>query len=189
SIPEASLFDAHKENIMPRKEGRSAASLCAFLELSAPEKEQELKQGHLKFKEELERIDELDDPLAVHVNYIHWILEHYPLGHTKDSNLLPTLKLATESFVDDVRYKQHPSYLKVCLEYAKWVEDPAEIYRFLMGREIGQNLALFYEEYAGYLERKMKYEDAETVFQLGLDNNARPRDRLERNYHKLKNRL
>jgi hypothetical protein len=189
SIPEATVFDAHKENIMPRAEGRSAAMLNELCQMDPSEKEQVQKKGHLKFKQELDNIDDSDDPLGVYVAYVDWILSHYHPGDTRGSNLLPTLKAATESFVDDVRYKQHPSYLKLWLEYANWVEEPVTIYRYLTGKDIGQSVALFYETYAGYLERKVQYDDAKNVFEHGISNNAMPRDRLERNYNKLKERI
>ncbi|KAI8879735.1 Mad3/BUB1 homology region 1 [Backusella circina FSU 941] len=118
-------------------------------------KRTELKEGHLEFKRKLEHFNELDDPLAAYLEYIDWIKDHYPQGNTKDSNLLPILKTVTESFIGNLSYKHEFRYLKVCLKYAKWIKNPETIYRFLMTNEIGQNLALFYEEHADFLEKKL----------------------------------
>jgi hypothetical protein len=150
SIPEVPTVDACKENIQPRKNGRSVAALTTLFDVNPNEREHALTLGHAKFGELLDNLEEEDDPLDIYIQYIAWTHQMYPQGGC--DNLLSLLKDATERFKNDTRYKVDPRYLKIWVEYAQWIEDPKEIFLFLIHSGIGQNLALFYEEYAAYYE-------------------------------------
>lgn len=149
SIPEVDIIDSSKENIKPRRQGRHAAALI----LDPVERERELQIGEAKFQKKLALLDEEDDPLAIYLDYINWTIEMYPFN---DIQLLGLLKDATSRFVNEIRYRHDPRYLKMWLEYASLVNDPGDIYSYLMSKGIGQTLALFYEEYANCLEENQK---------------------------------
>lgn len=156
SIPEVGDIDSCKENIQPFRKGRSVSALSTLL-VSSSDREATLQSGHEQFKEQLDNIDEQDDPLQIYINYIEWTIQMYPQGPKGESNLLWLLQDATDEFRDDPRYKSDPRYLKIWLEYAKHSEYQKNVYLHLIENDIGQTLALFYEDYAAYFERLNKY--------------------------------
>lgn len=155
SIPRVGDIDSCKENIQPHRKGRSMSALATLLGSSA-EREAALQQGHEQFRQQLQHLDEEDDPLQIYVNYIEWAIQMYPEGPKGESNLLWLLEDATTQFKDDARYKTDPRHLRIWLEYAKHSEHKKNVYLHLMESNIGQGLALFYEDYAAYYERQEK---------------------------------
>jgi checkpoint serine/threonine-protein kinase len=153
SIPRVSDLDAHKENIQPRPKGRSIGSLAT---LSSADREAKLEEGHAKFQELLDSLDEQDDPLQIYIDYIDWTIQMYPQVQNLDSNLMSLLKSATDAFKDTLLYKNDLRYLKIWIEYAQWVEEPLDIFLYLRKHGIGQASALYYLEYAAYYEKQDK---------------------------------
>ncbi|GAN08325.1 hypothetical protein MAM1_0199c07834 [Mucor ambiguus] len=188
SIPRVGDIDSCKENIQPYRKGRSMSALNTLLGNSA-EREAALQEGHEQFREQLKHIDEQDDPLQTYINYIEWTIQMYPEGPKGKSNLLWLLEDATTQFSDDARYKADPRYLKTWLEYAKHSEYKKNVYLHLMENDIGQGLALFYEDYAAYYERLEKVDEAIQVFELGIFKEAVPLKRLKENYDRFKARM
>ncbi|KAK4512024.1 uncharacterized protein ATC70_013266 [Mucor velutinosus] len=188
SIPRVGDIDSCKENIQPYRKGRSMSALTTLLG-SSTEREAALQLGHEQFREQLKHIDEQDDPLQTYINYIEWTIQMYPEGPKGESNLLWLLEDATTQFSDDARYKADPRYLKTWLEYAKHSEHKKNVYLYLMENNIGQGLALFYEDYAAYYERLEKMDEAIQVFELGIAKEAVPLKRLRKNYNQFKARM
>jgi checkpoint serine/threonine-protein kinase len=111
---------------------------------------EELKQSFLKH---LVQSDELDDPLSLHVNYIQSLKTHQ--SHpTLQNFLLEALERTTQTFVEDPRYRNDPRYLRVWLDYAARCREPEDVFAFLAIKGICLDLAAYYEEYAGYMERR-----------------------------------
>ncbi|KAL9537346.1 hypothetical protein MBANPS3_011860 [Mucor bainieri] len=188
SIPRIGDIDACKENIQPYRKGRSMSALTTLMGSSA-EREAALLSGHEQFREQLKHMDEQDDPLQVYINYIEWTIQMYPEGPKGQSNLLWLLEDATTQFSDDARYKADARFLKIWLEYAKHSEHKKNVFLHLMENRIGQELALFYEEYAAYYERLEKMDEATQVFEMGLAKEAVPLKRLRKNYDQFRARL
>ncbi|KAK6454966.1 Mad3/BUB1 homology region 1-domain-containing protein [Scheffersomyces xylosifermentans] len=186
-----SFLEQQKENIQPLSSGRPASKLAATFKNSS--------RSVLQFKEQLKRereenelaisqIDELDDPLQAFVDYINWTHNRYPQGSNSESGLLNLLERCTSSFRDVAHYKNDPRYLKVWLEYTNYSDSPRDIFVYLAKKEIGNQLALYYEEFANYLEVNGKYNDASEIYGLGIASQARPLVRLERSYNNFKQR-
>lgn len=154
SIPTAPIIDSCKENIQPRKSGRSVAALTTLFESNPQEREHAISLSQARFNEQLDTLDDQDDPLDIYIQHLAWTHQMYPQGNT--AIFIELLQNATERFKTDRRYKSDPRYLKIWIEYAQYIEDPLDIYKFLARNEIGQTLALFYEEYAAYYEKKKR---------------------------------
>ncbi|KAI9246873.1 Mad3/BUB1 homology region 1-domain-containing protein [Phascolomyces articulosus] len=180
NLPEFSVIEGQKENVMPRRQGRSAASLATLYSSTCQEREHQLQQGHDQFARELEDIEDMHDPLDVYLRYIHWTIEMYPEGHNQASDLKGLLQETTSKFQRSKRYQHDIRYLKVWIQYMEYLDDPGEAYQLLMRNQIGQDLALFYEEYASYLEGRKRYEDATLIYDRGLERMAEPTKRLAR---------
>ena len=119
-------------------------------------------------------LDSDDDPLEVHYRYIRWLLEHYTTGHNSNSRTLNVIERTLEIFKRDgrlvfagvpgrrlsptletvFRYKNDPRHLRLWLTYKDLVRDPLDVFRWLHTNDILQELAGFYEGWAGCLESK-----------------------------------
>ena len=92
------------------------------------------------------------------------------------------LERCTSCFRDVAHYKNDPRYLKV------WFNMPTlpilrKIFLFTWPKkEIGTELALYYEEFAKYLELNEKFQDATQIYEMGVEYKARPLVRLERSF-------
>lgn len=191
SQTDASLIENDKENIQPLSEGRSASKLALNFKNASKNvlkyKEQQQKRRQ-QFEVELETFDELDDPLQVFIDYIHWTHETYPQGSNTESGLVALLERCTSCFRDVAHYKNDPRYLKVWLEYTNYSDTPKDIFVYLAKKEIGTELALYYEEFAKYLELNEKFEDAKEIYAMGIEVKARPLVRLEKSFKLYKER-
>jgi checkpoint serine/threonine-protein kinase len=193
-------FDAieiQKENIQSLPGGRSAKQLALFCSPLAAAKSPSLSQSQdLKnrikqdFEKELAAVDDADDPLDVYDRYIKWTMQAYPSAQaTHESNLLPLIEKATKAFLSGTMYKNDPRYLKLWLLYIKlFADSPRETYAFLAKHGVGDGLALYYEEFAAWLESNGRWSQAEEVFATGIDKDARPRERLIRKYAEFQHR-
>ncbi|CUS08436.1 unnamed protein product [Tuber aestivum] len=185
-------IELHKENIQPIASGRSARALVASLSSRSnpvfARAEHAAKQA--EFEEELRGSLDLDDPLEVWVRYVNWTQETFPSGHSADSSLLQLLERATQTFIHEQHYKNDPRYLRLWIQYIqKFSDAPREAFAFLARHDIGQRLALFYEEYATLLEKMGRKRQAGEIYQTGMENNARPTDRLLRKFEEYMQRL
>ncbi|GEQ68134.1 hypothetical protein JCM33374_g1801 [Metschnikowia sp. JCM 33374] len=174
---DARVLEKEKENIQPFVFGRSASKLGRAL--SEGRNPSVLMKQREKFESDL-LSEELDDPLQIYVEYISWTHAHYPQGANSESGLLRLLERCTSCFRDTSHYKNDPRYLKIWLEYAAYSDAPRDIFVYLAKKNIGQELALYYEQFAAFLESKGSISDAREVYEIGLERNAWPPKRLQR---------
>ncbi|KAL5614697.1 hypothetical protein BROUX41_004793 [Berkeleyomyces rouxiae] len=194
------ILEGQKENIQSLPGGRSARKLAQLyspnplkpLSTPNPADTQDANAGErAKFEEELAAIDESDDPLDVYDRYVRWTLEAYPSAQaTPQSQLDRVLESATKAFVSSAQYRNDPRYLKMWVYYIQFFSDaPRETFLFLSRHGIGESLALFYEEYAAWLETQGRWAQAEEVYKLGIEREARPQTRLLRKFSEFEHRM
>ncbi|KAG6136335.1 hypothetical protein E4U50_004125 [Claviceps purpurea] len=194
------LIEAQKENIQSLPGGRSAKKLSELYSLSplhqlATPTPSDTKNVHdcirAEFEAEIQNISESDDPLEVFDRYIGWTLDAYPSAQaTPQSQLHLLLERATKAFITTAQYKNDPRYLRIWMHYIHLFSDsPRETYMFLSRHGIGEGLALFYEEYAAWLEGAGRWTQAEEVYKLGIQRESRPVQRLMRKFKEFEERL
>jgi checkpoint serine/threonine-protein kinase len=193
-----STIETQKENIQSLPGGRSAKQLsllCSPVALAKPaplSQTQELKDRiRADFEAELGTIDDADDPLDVYDRYVKWSLDAYPSAQaTRESGLPRLLERATQVFLSSATYRNDPRYLKLWLLYVRLfaADAPRETYAFLARHGVGDALALFYEEYAAWLEGVGRWQQADEVFASGVQREARPKERLARKYAEFRRR-
>ncbi|KAI0671728.1 Mad3/BUB1 homology region 1-domain-containing protein [Trametes maxima] len=127
------------------------------------------------------------DPLATYYGFVKWTVDAYK-DNLGQSGLIELLDEATRHFVDDDAYRSDLRYLRLWLLYARHVEDPIAIYAFLLSRNIGKIYAQTYQEYAEALRQRGKLDEADKIFQLGIQRRARPIDPLKSQYEEFKAR-
>ncbi|KXT10324.1 hypothetical protein AC579_1025 [Pseudocercospora musae] len=188
------VIEAQKENIQALPSGRSAKALVQLYSpplLGAnPSPNDQHSEKRAEFERELANIDEADDPLDVYDRYVKWTLDTYPSAQaTPQSRLLPLLERATKTFQSSKDYKNDPRYLKLWLHYVRLFHDaPREVFVFLARHGIGENLALYYEEFAAWLENAGRWNQAEEIYKLGIEKEARPTERLMRKFGEFERR-
>ncbi|KAF2012027.1 hypothetical protein BU24DRAFT_425844 [Aaosphaeria arxii CBS 175.79] len=195
------IIENQKENIQSLPSGRSAKALAQLYTpplSSASGQAPSPSQLHdsnsaarQEFEKELQNIDESDDPLDVYDRYVKWTLDAYPSAqNTPQSQLCPLLERATKAFQSSTHYKNDPRYLKLWLHYIRLFSDaPREAFAYLTQHGIGDGLALFYEEFAAWLETAGRWTQAEEVYAMGIEREARPTERLIRKYGEFQHRF
>lgn len=191
------IIESHKENIQALPSGRSAKALAQIYSpplLGAnpsPIAIQDANTGRRQeFEKELQNIEEADDPLDVYDRYVKWTLDAYPSAQaTPQSQLCPLLERATKTFQTSQHYKNDPRYLRLWLHYIRLFSDaPREVFVFLARHGIGEGLALYYEEFAAWLENNGRWNQAEEIYKMGLEKEARPAERLLRKFAEFERR-
>lgn len=194
------LIENQKENIQSLPSGRSAKALAAVFSprpLDQSSRSSELDETRTlndavrrEYEAELESIAESDDPLDIYDRYVKWTLDAYPSAQaTSQSGLLPLLERATNAFLSSTHYKNDPRYLRLWLHYIQLFSDsPRETFAFLARHGVGAQLALFYEEFASWLERDGRIAQAEEVYKMGIEKEARPIERLFRKFGEFQKR-
>ncbi|KAL6707558.1 protein kinase [Coniothyrium glycines] len=201
------VIENQKENIQSLPSGRSAKALAQLytpplssgasasasaVHAPSPAQMQDANSSaRLEFEKELLAIDESDDPLDVYDRYVKWTLDAYPSAqNTPQSQLCPLLERATKAFQSSPQYKNDVRYLKLWLHYIRLFSDaPRETFAYLARHNIGEGLALYYEEFAAWLESAERFAQAEEIYNLGIEKNARPVERLVRKYGEFQHRL
>jgi checkpoint serine/threonine-protein kinase len=194
------IIEGQKENIQALPSGRSAKKLAElfspspahdkFSPQSLSDTKSVLECIRAEYEAEVANISESDDPLDVYDRYVRWTLDAYPSAQaTPQSQLHTLLERATKAFVNAPQYKSDPRYIKLWLHYIHFLSDsPRETFVFLSRHGIGETLALFYEEYAAWLEGAGRWAQAEEVYKLGIEREARPTSRLLRKFSEFEQR-
>lgn len=193
------IIETHKENIQALPGGRSAKALAATFAPSSllsstptPGDTRNLNDA-IRHEYELEiiAISDSDDPLDIYDRYVKWTLNAYPSSQaTPESQLRPLLERATKAFQTAAHYKNDPRYLKLWLTYIRFFSDaPKETFAYLARHGIGEGLALFYEEFAAWLEGAGRWTQADEVYKLGTEREARPMERIVRKYGEFQQRF
>ncbi len=193
------VIESQKENVVSLPGGRSAKQLAlAFspsplhkLSAPTPSDTSNIKDCiRAEYEAELANISESDDPLDIYDRYVRWTLDAYPSAQaTPQSQLHTLLERATKTFTGSSQYKNDPRYLKLWLHYIHLFSDaPRETFMCLSRHSIGEGLALYYEEYAAWLEGAGRWAQADEVYKLGIEREARPQQRLVRKFGEFEQR-
>ena len=193
------IIETQKENIQSLPGGRSAKEMARIFSPGgdlkpnpSPNETRTLNDSiRQEYETELQSADESDDPLDIYDRYVRWNLNAYPSAQaTHESGLLPLLERATKAFLSSPLYKNDPRYLRFWLHYIRLFSDaPREVFAFLARHHVGECLALFYEEFAAWLESAGRWAQADEVYMLGVDREARPMERLLRKHGEFQRRF
>lgn len=192
------IIETQKENIQSLPGGRSAKALAATYAPTfrtsgpSPNDTRNFTDAiRQEYELEIIAIADSDDPLDVYDRYVKWTFSAYPSAQaTPESQLRPLLERATKAFQSAPHYKNDPRYLKLWLNYIRFFSDsPRETFAYLARHNIGDGLALFYEEFAAWLEGAGRWTQADEVYRLGVEREARPTERLARKFGEFQHRF
>ncbi|KAK7908112.1 hypothetical protein PG985_015415 [Apiospora marii] len=193
------VIEGQKENIQSLPGGRSARKLAELyspsplhkLSTPTPSDTRDINDCiRAEYEAEVANLAESDDPLDIFERYVRWTFDAYPSAQaTPQSQLHTLLERATKTFIGSAQYRNDPRYLKLWMHYIHFFSDsPRETYVFLSRHNIGETLALYYEEYAAWLEGVGRWNQAEEVYKLGIEREARPTARLLRKFGEFEQR-
>lgn len=171
-------LEHEKENIQLVARGRSAKALAENLQADRSSMTQATARRQ-QLEEAIAQAMDQDDPLEPYLQYINWIHDTYPQGQSPESGLTSALEMCVEDLCDEPMYKTDARFVRVWLELAQYHQEPQEVFSFMAQKGIGQNLALFFEEFATFLEKSHKIEQARRVYTTGISVEARPVSRLK----------
>jgi checkpoint serine/threonine-protein kinase len=209
-----SVIETHKENIQSLPGGRSARALAATFSPVAsvgsgsggdtttmmksppppptPSNTRDANEAVQRaFEAEVAlSATEADDPLDVWDRYVQWALTAYPSAQaTRASPLRALLERATRAFLAAPQYRNDARYLRLWLHYIRLFADaPREFFAHLARHGVGAQLALYYEEFAAWLEARGRWAQAREVLRLGVERGARPAERLARKLREFEQR-
>ncbi|KAJ9160367.1 hypothetical protein P3X46_025775 [Hevea brasiliensis] len=128
------------------------------------------------------------DPLLPWLRGIKKMKETLPQNLLKEK--LPRfLQKCTQTFESDRRYRNDLRYLRVWLQLMDYVDEPRALLRTMEMNAIGSKRSLFYQAYALYYEKMKKFEEAEKMYHLGVQNLAEPVDELQKSYEQFLQRM
>ncbi|XVF84058.1 hypothetical protein PTKIN_Ptkin16aG0544200 [Pterospermum kingtungense] len=128
------------------------------------------------------------DPLLPWLRGIKKIKESLP-PQILSVKLPRFLQKCAQTFESDRRYHNDLRYLRVWLQLMDFVEDPRVLLGKMEKNHIGVKRALYYQAYALYHEKMKKFDEAEKMYHLGVQNLAEPVDELQKSYEQFLNRM
>ncbi|KAF3433365.1 hypothetical protein FNV43_RR24467 [Rhamnella rubrinervis] len=128
------------------------------------------------------------DPLLPWIRGIRKMKDSLP-PHFLKEKLPRFLQKCAQKFESDPRYRNDLRYLRVWLQLMDFVDDPKGLLRTMEANSIGTKHSLFYQAYALYYEKNKKFEEAEKMYHLGVQNLAEPLDGLQKSYEQFLHRM
>ncbi|XP_068331308.1 uncharacterized protein [Pyrus communis] len=128
------------------------------------------------------------DPLLPWLRGIRKMNDSLP-PHTLKEKLPRFLQKCAQTFESDRRYRNDLRYIRVWLKLMDFVDDPRALLRTMEANQIGTKHSLFYQAYALYYEKNKKFEEAEKMYHLGVQNLAEPIGALEKSYEQFLQRM
>lgn len=127
-------------------------------------------------------LEDMDDPLELFIEYIHWLHNSSNNPH-QDIDLKNIIERCLNYFKEIETYNNDPRYLKIWLLYivtfySMDLNECLKLFVFMFNFNIGTKLTLFFEEFSKLLFNIKRYNDSFCILQIGLQNNARPYKRL-----------
>nr|XP_016497490.1 PREDICTED: probable inactive serine/threonine-protein kinase bub1 [Nicotiana tabacum] len=128
------------------------------------------------------------DPLCPWLRGIKKMKESLPPQLLKEK--LPRfLQKCAQTFETDRRYANDMRYLRVWLRLMEYVDEPKTVLKTMELNRIGMKKSAFYIAYALYYEKVKKFEAAEKMYRLGVQNLAEPLDELHKSYEEFLHRM
>ncbi|RXI08774.1 hypothetical protein DVH24_022918 [Malus domestica] len=128
------------------------------------------------------------DPLLPWLRGIRKMNDSLP-PRTLKEKLPRFLQKCAQTFESDRRYRKDLRYIRVWLKLMDFVDDPRALLRTMVVNQIGTKHSLFYRAYALYYEKNKKFEEAEKMYHLGVQNLAEPIGALEKSYEQFLQRM
>ncbi|GAB1601123.1 hypothetical protein Ahia01_000390500 [Argonauta hians] len=176
-------WELSKENVLPRKNGRTVSQLESALQPKKGDTSQNRAKKQ-QFEEEL-RTYQGNDPLEVWFRYITWLEETNPKGGKDVTNLFKSCLL---TFADVDFYKNDPRYVELWVKFANLCDNPIVLFEHMFTKGIGKVNAIFYESWASAYEAQGNSKKADAIYSEGIRKKAEPFNYLQRRHYDFQSR-
>ncbi|KAK1285897.1 hypothetical protein QJS10_CPB20g00251 [Acorus calamus] len=121
------------------------------------------------------------DPLLPWLKGIRKLKDSLP-REILEEKLPRFLQNCVQAFESDKRYRNDLRYVRVWIQLMDFVDDPKVLLKKMEENKIGTKLAVFYQAYALHYEKLKKFEEADNMYHLGVQNLAEPVIELQKSY-------
>ncbi|KAL2939733.1 putative inactive serine/threonine-protein kinase bub1 [Bienertia sinuspersici] len=129
-----------------------------------------------------------NDPLLPWLSGVRKMKDCLPEALLKEK--LPRfLQKCAQTFDSNRRYRNDLRYVRIWLQLMDYVDDPKALLRTMEMKKIGIKRSLFYQAYALYYEKIKKFDEADNMYRLGVQNLAEPLDELQKSYEQFIQRM
>ncbi|XP_048338100.1 mitotic checkpoint serine/threonine-protein kinase BUB1 [Sphaerodactylus townsendi] len=122
-----------------------------------------------------------DDPLDPWDRYCQWV-EGLSEEEERLSSLLERL---VKIFLGDKRYQHDRRFIRYCIKFATFIDDPCQFFDYMYSQGIGTQSANLYMAWAQQLDMQGKVSHANAVIQKGIHSGAEPAEKLHQQYRLL----
>uniref|UniRef100_A0A7C9F1I9 BUB1 N-terminal domain-containing protein n=1 Tax=Opuntia streptacantha TaxID=393608 RepID=A0A7C9F1I9_OPUST len=129
-----------------------------------------------------------NDPLLPWLRGIRKMRESLP-PELLNEKLPRFLQKCAQTFESDRRYRNDLRFIRIWIQLMDYVDDPKALLRTMEMKRLGTKHSLFYQAYALYYEKMKKFEEADRMYRLGVQNLAEPMEELQRSYEQFVQRL
>lgn len=127
-----------------------------------------------------------DDPLDLWDKFVEYMEKMLPADGAKGMSLV--FNRIVEKFLDVERYANDVRYLDYCIKCASSYQDPIALFSHIFNKGVGTRTAALYVAWAQQFEQKGMNEQADTVYQKALENQAQPADAVLHHYRQFQAR-
>lgn len=127
-----------------------------------------------------------DDPLDPWDRFYEDIEKKVSTEDTKGLSLV--LDRLVQRFLQDDRYSNDIRYVNHCIKCASFYSEPIKVYSYIHSKGIGTTTAALYVAWAQQFEQRGLHEQADSVYQTAIENQAKPSDTLLQQYRMFQSR-
>ncbi|KAF3782349.1 Mitotic checkpoint serine/threonine-protein kinase [Nymphaea thermarum] len=171
-----------------RREGKLSAAVLPFkMVMVLMDIDSHSDLSRIREFEEVDRLQDqsVDDPIQPWLSLIEKYVHDFRKSKgSNSSQLIRILEEAISRFQQVDRYLGDIRFLKIWVIYADVIEDFKKVYEMMNKKGIGKGHSFLYEAYAVHLELMGRWDEAHSIYRLGISWNAKPLERLEK-MHKL----
>lgn len=185
-------IEKSKENIQLTTAGHNPSQLSSILNKDPSKRQTE--QIHMKSKFE-QRLGETGiattDRLLVYYEYVLWMVQNCPEGTLISKEIIPLLERCTREFFNNKEFINNRKYVKLWLLLVAYSpsDDRNALFNHMKINSIGSKLDIFYSEFAKFQEMiRTNPQEAQNIYQMGIENGAQPIEELKKKYEAFKAR-
>lgn len=87
-----------------------------------------------------------------------------------------------QRFLQEERYSNDIRYVNYCIKCASYYDEPIKLYSHIYSKGIGTRAAVLYVAWAQQFEQQGLLQQADTVYQRAMENQAKPTDTVLQQY-------
>ncbi|XP_029589839.1 mitotic checkpoint serine/threonine-protein kinase BUB1 isoform X3 [Salmo trutta] len=127
-----------------------------------------------------------DDPLDPWDRFIKYLEKRLPAEDSKAMSLV--LDCLVQRFLQEERYTNDIRYVNYCIKCASYYNEPIKLYSHIYSKGIGTRDAVLYVAWAQQFEQQGLLQQADTVYQRAMENQAKPTDTVLQQYRMFQTR-